>query len=104
MPFSQWKKEEDVFIQHPLYKGISLKGSFWIYRNRIFYLPEYGSWTESVFEVRQSTTIDQLRKNQLSYPQAEELLKNKDIFKPVKGKKFSKIKDVQRFCFKNILS
>ncbi|WP_411685947.1 DKNYY domain-containing protein [Acinetobacter pseudolwoffii] len=104
MPFSQWKKEEDLFIQSPLYKGIPIKGSFWTYGDRLFYLPEYGSWTESMFEVRQSTTIDQLRKNQLSYTQAEELLKNPDIFKSVKGKTFSKIKDIQRFCFKNIFS
>ncbi len=104
MPFSQWKKEEDLFIHHPPDKGIPIKGSFWTYGDRLFYLPEYGSWTESLFEVTQSATIDQLRQNQLSYTQAEELFKDTRIFKTVKGKTFSKIKDVQRFCFKDILS
>ena len=104
VPIDGWHKAEELWIPHHEYPGTQFKGRFWTYADRLFYLSEDGSWTDSLFEVLANPNIDQLRKNQLNYTQADELFKNTEIFKPVKGKSFSKIKEIQRFCFKNIFS
>lgn len=102
MPFSGWKKLGTLLVKHPEYAGLQLKGSFWQYKNTLYYLPEENSNT-SMFKVNSTDEVDKLRQQQLGYAQAEALLNNRLVFEAVEGERFSKIKDVQRFCFKNFI-
>ena len=103
MPIADWKNDGNILIKHPVYKYIQSKGKLWKFKNKIYYLPEIGSYGDYLFEVYPIEDFYKLRKNQLNYEQAKKLLTNKSIFKPVRGKKFTKIKTINRFCFKNYL-
>lgn len=101
MPLSKWKKIADLKIKHPEYKSMSFQGAFWEYNNDFYYLPEIGSYQYSVLKVTRTADVNKLIYNKLNYVDAEKLLTNTEIFKPITGKKFAKIRNINRFCFKN---
>ena len=103
MPLSKWKKISDLKIQHPKYKSISFQGSFWEYGKDLYYLPEIGSYNDSLFKVNKQNNVTKLMHHKFDYEHAKKLLINTQIFKPVTGKKFAKIQNINRFCFKNYL-
>lgn len=101
MPLFKWKKISDLKIKHPEYKSMSFQGAFWEYNGDFYYLPEIGSYQYSLLKVSRTADVNKLIYNKLNYVDAEKLLTNTEIFKPVTGKKFAKIQNTNRFCFKN---
>ena len=101
MPLSRWKKIADLKIQHPEYKSMSFQGTFWKYNNDFYYLPEIGSYQNSLFKVKKTKDVSKLLNHQFNYENAEKLLTDTKIFKPVRGMKFAKIQNINHFCFKS---